>query len=243
MRIYVRCEGRMANMILSWANARYVTRKLKDCQLLIDYLPIRHQCTMPHTFNVDVDAKEWPQLHTAELTTCKDDCVWLDAWYDFPSKEILKQYLDEITFSPEINRELHKFTKEHHYIGVHVRYGDYVSIDPENPPVVMPPFVRAPQYYYLARIDAALKRCPGCEIFLASDGTPEELAWFYERYPNALKHEQNNPLLDLLTLSRAESIVGSNSTFSSLAALIGGKPCCYPNLNLVNRVQAISKAP
>lgn len=230
-------------MILAWANARYVTRDLKDYQLLLNYAPIRDQCAMPNTENVTVDTADWPHLHTPELAAGTGDCVWMDAWSDFPDKKILKSYIDEITYSKEINDPLNAFTQAHRYIGVHVRYGDYVAIDPNDPPVVMPPFVRAPHYYYLARVESVLRNFPDAEIFLASNGKPEELTWIFERYPKILKHEPDNPLLDLLTLSRAEYIIGSNSTFTSLAALIGRKPCCYPNLNLVNGVNFITKMP
>lgn len=241
-KIFIFHEGRLANQLLAWANGRYVIRHLKDRKLLVAFPPLMGKCTMPFTDFVSPGKPPgWPEVRTSELETCKTDCIWMSAWENFPSDETLAQFLGEIRFDPDLLKQSKDLLYGNNCIGVHIRYGDFVAVDENNPPPIRPSFVRAPNSYYIEQTDRCLAAMPDHKIFLCTDGTPEEVAWFTERY-HPLQHPKNDGLLDFLTLSQCRIIVASPSTFAPTAALLGGVPFIHRDHDVKDVRRIISKA-
>ena len=231
--VYVFCEGRLANQLLAWANGRCVTRNLPNRKLVLNYPPLIGKCSMPKTVFVqnkgivlDV-CGNWPKATTAELPGMNRSCFWTEAWINRPPPAAILEALNEVRFSSRIWDEASALTRGRKFIGVHIRYGDYEAVDDENQTAPKPVFPRASNQYYTEALDRCLAMLPGSSVFLCTDGEDAEVAWFTERYHPALQ-PKNDGLLDLLTLSKCDIIIASASTFSPLAATLGGKPYIYP---------------
>jgi hypothetical protein len=165
---------------------------------------------------------KWPEVTFNNLASCQTDCILCDVW-EHGDPVVTREYLKEVIFSYPIRSCVDEFVKGQHLIGVHIRYGDYVAVNPMNPPIVQPRFMRAPNSFYTGAVDRALALLPGHSIFLCTDGTADEVKWFTGRY-GPIRQPENDGLLDLLTLSRCSLIVGSESTFSEVAAGFGSVP-------------------
>jgi hypothetical protein len=234
LRVYIFCEGRLANQLLSWANGRYVTRNLPNRQLLLCYPPLEGKCTLPNTQFIPKSmaqtvCQQWPKATTAQLAGMNRDCYWTEAWINHPAEKVMLEQLDEMQISSRIWDQVADFTHQNtkKFIGVHIRYGDYVPIDEQNPPAVRPTFPRAPNRYYSEVLDQCLTELPDHAVFLCTDAEDSEVAWFTEKY-HSVSQPKNDGLLDLLTLARCKIIIASASTFSPLAASLGGKPYIHP---------------
>lgn len=237
--IYIRCQGRLANQLLSWVKGRHVTRHLNNRKLLINYAELG-QCVLPNTDNRIMDTSAWPESDTKGLASCQGNCVWTEVWDNFPPNHEMRTYLYQIQFDNTILDKVKDGLGAEGTIGVHIRYGDFLSVDPNNP-ITIPSFVRAPNEYYTAMVDQCRELLPKHKIFLATDGTPDEVKWFTDRY-HPLEHANKIALLDLLTLSRCDIIVGSNSTFSLIASILGKKPITVPGCTIEQVRQLIPKS-
>jgi hypothetical protein len=87
-----------------------------------------------------------------------------------------------------------------------------------------------------------LRGKPDLKIFLASDGTEAELAWFVQRYHPLRVINPVHAAVDLLGLSRCRAIIGSSSTFSDAAAAIGGIPNTWPLTEMACNKDVLARA-
>lgn len=237
-RVVLECRGRMANNILCWANAVHVIEQLgfKDWLIVVHY-PELSRATMPGAQVEMMDIASLPRVTREDLANQAGDCLWVweDIYANFPEPAVMKRIIKTLQFPPEFYDYKHVGP----LVGVHVRYGDYVSVDPANPPAEMPPFIRASNSYFLDAINACREKSPACMFFVASDATYEELEFL--RLPYVRFGGRCVPLADLFVLSQCCLIIGSNSTFSHVAAMYGDVPLTTPAMSDAE-IQAVIKA-
>ena len=108
----------------------------------------------------------------------------------------------------------------HQSIAVHVRLGDF------------PAHYRTPISWYKSMVEQ-ISSCAekmGLEILVFSDGTNSELEPLL-KIPGVRRAFFGNALADLIAISRCRFLIGSDSTFSTWAAFLGGVPCIFAHLN------------
>lgn len=227
MKVVIECKGRLSNLLLCWANARHVlsTLGLSDRTIVVRYPIPPETIALPGT-SVEPDAalSRLPRVTRSEIARQKSDCLWVweDAYFNLPSDSVMRTMLHSIELHPEFGGAI----PSRGLIGVHARFGDYVKIDRQNPPDPMPPFVRADNTYFDKMMSLALLMSPDEEFFLASDGTDEELKFLTDNFP--IVRGKPDPVYDLFALSRCSLLIGSNSTFTSVAATLGDVPFITP---------------
>lgn len=221
--IVLECRGRLANLVLCWANARHVMEELgiSDSRILLNYdLP---PDTVKFPGATVIRLNNYASLPRATRNTLAQagDCVWVweDVYSNFPPAERMSEIIRSITihekFETEISAVINQPT-----LGVHVRHGDFEKWDGGARPI----FPRAPDEYYLQQIAAQ----PIQRIFLASDGEDDDLKFITSLPLEVIRGRKDNPIFDLLALSRCTAIIGSNSTFSTVAAYLGNVPLVTP---------------
>ena len=112
-------------------------------------------------------------------------------------------------------------------IRVHVRMGDFASVSPDQLARADMPNVRLPLEWYVEKIKqvrAALGGQVPVQVF--SDSTPEALRALMDLGGVEACGGQT-AAQDLLTLSRAGILIGSNSTFSQWARFMGAVPTVW----------------
>lgn len=135
----------------------------------------------------------------------------------------LRNYFEDLKGGQAyIEKELLKITSQNilerlemlpkHFIGVHIRMGDFAKIGQ-----------CLPGDYYLRAIERARKITgEATEVLVFSDAKVETLSYLNE-ISNVCLMPSGAALHDMLALSRAEVLVGTNlSTFSEWAAFLGG---------------------
>lgn len=229
--IVLECRGRLANLILCWANAVHVTEQmgLQDFRLVLHYdLPhdtvkfpeaivVRHADEVTHLPRVTRDTL----MDSEELMDAGEGLwVWEDVYSNFPPAERMAEIIRTIQVHEKLEAQLQEAISQP-TLGVHVRHGDFEKWkEGEAKPV----FPRASDEFYLERICShELTR-----IFLASDGEDSELEFITKLPLEIVRGQKDNPIFDLLALSRCQAIIGSNSTFSTVAAYLGNIPLVTP---------------
>lgn len=229
-RIFIECLGRMANQILCFANAGYVRDDLNirnakmvlSCSLLTD-----GRIRFPDW--IEVTEGERPpkgliRANRRELRGIDMDCMWewKDVYSQMPEVKTLSEYIKQIELSDGI---LGDIASVHGKIpvGVHIRYGDYVAAGDTSSP-----FQRAEESYYLDAMEVCRKKLGKCSFYVASDGKDHELK-FVENHDVAMGRRKD-PVFDLFSLSKCRVIIGSNSTFSSVASYHGNVPMVTPSM-------------
>jgi glycosyl transferase family 11 len=232
-RVILECKGRLANQLLCWANAMHVFAQLgiKDRLIVLTYPelePLHFPCNTAIETLPELTARysALPRVKRDEIAIQTGDCLWIweDIYCNLPCQLIVKAILQTIMFPVSFN------PPREHCIGIHVRYGDYEKIDHENPPSSMPPFLRAPNDYFLDAISICRQYDPRCKFYLASDGTPQELLFLTAQEGVFIGHK-DDALKDLFYLSQCRLIIGSNSTFSHVAAYYGNIPVTSPSMS------------
>lgn len=226
IKVYVRCEGRLANQLVSWANVKYALRFLADRVPVLNYPSLEKSCLLPGT-EFCSDEPDWPRVSTDTLDTAEQNCIAQDAWEAAAPRCERRGLLRTISFRPTLEWIARSMLGDRPAIGVHIRYGDYIAVAPGTPAMPPPRFARAANDYYLDRVAQCQERFPQWNVFLATDGTPDEVRWFTDAH-HPKRHKPNDGALDMLTLSKCEIIVGSDSTFSSVAACLGRVPLIMP---------------
>lgn len=223
-RVVIECKGRLANQILCWANAVHVFEQLdiKDRVIVMNYGELRG-AVLPGARVEAVTIAGLPRITRNEIASQTEDCLWAweDIFSEFPDASVMKRIIQTIRFPMTCTRG---------HVGIHVRCGDYVEVDAANPPKVMPPFARAPKDYFLNAIKTCRERDPQCVFFVASDGTPAELEFLTDSIGSHFRRS-DSALRDLFFLSQGRLIVGSNSTFSAVAAYYGNVPMVTPAMS------------
>lgn len=226
-RVVLECRGRMANQLLCFANAVHVFEQLgiTDRIIVINY-PELSRATFPANTVVESvpDVSALPRVTREQLAEQQGDVVWVweDVYANFPETAVMKRIIKTIRF-PSFT-PLRKPT-----VGIHARFGDYVRVDPLNPPAEMPPFIRANNSYFLDTMKACRWKSPECSFYIASDGATEELEFLTQS--GVYFGNRHDPLSDLFRLSQCCLIIGSNSTFSHVAAMYGDVPLTTPAMS------------
>lgn len=168
------------------------------------------------------------------------DAVVLDApWQNIKRLPFKRRFGDRLDAArrflvprPDIQAEADAFDRDWPpaVIGVHIRRGDFVTVAQQA----------LPTYRYVRAIAAALADAPpGCALFLASDGTDDELAPVLHevrapilpRRPPGPRHTTDGvrgALVDMLLLARTRQIVLTpSSSFGEMATFLGNVPFLY----------------
>jgi hypothetical protein len=114
------------------------------------------------------------------------------------------------------------------YAAIHVRLGDFApsaDISAINSGVANK---RLPMSWYIAIIRRLRQQHPDRPIFLVSDGKEGELRELIANGARLVR--TGSDIGDLLTLSSASLLVGSNSTFSRWAAFLGDMPSIWTSI-------------
>lgn len=236
-RVVLECKGRMANQLLCVANAMYVFEQLgiTDRLIVVNY-PELSRAVFPGNTIVEAvpDVSSLPRVTREQLAEQQGDVVWVweDVYSNFPSAATMKWYIGKINFPKSFGLPP--------LIGVHVRHGDYEIVDPANPPAQLPPFIRASNDYFLKTMALCREVEPLCMFYVASDGTDEDLKCLTSQ-PYVMRGRKDDPLYDLFVLSQCFLIIGSNSTFSHVAAMYGDVPLTTPAMSEAE-IQAVIKA-
>jgi hypothetical protein len=111
------------------------------------------------------------------------------------------------------------------YIAVHVRLGDFLKL--ADPKLVLGAAhgTRLPIYWYVNVARALRMRYPKMPILVFSDGQAEELRPLLAL--GAQFYRSGSDMTDLLAMSGASILVGSNSTYSRWAAFLGNMPSIW----------------
>jgi hypothetical protein len=234
-RIFIQNPGWMCNHIWGWARAMAALESRsdrEDVELYMDWPQLHGHILFPKTFTSPPpgDASGFWRIKRKEIATCTGDCsIAHSSHIPVPDESRVEHYMRQITFSDAIKASISDINFAEPILGVHIRYGLYVKPPaPRN----CPHGIRAPNSYYTDLVDFALSCNLGLGVFLASDGRSEELKWFTDRYNPARVRIDCCPFLpagDLLALSRCRAIIGSQSTFSHAAAVIGGVNMTWPS--------------
>ena len=110
------------------------------------------------------------------------------------------------------------------WVTVQIRMGDFAPRDAKGAIVGGERVVRLPLEWY-TRICHGLREICDPFFVLVTDGTPEELADFIKTFdPVHLIGQPYKDFLGVLLMSRADLVVGSNSTYSRLGVFLNDKP-------------------
>lgn len=111
------------------------------------------------------------------------------------------------------------------YIAVHIRLGDFAAI--ADPKVILSgrTNTRIPLSWYLTVVKALRKRYPDRPIYIFSDGKEQELQPLLAL--GAKLYRSGSDITDLLAMSGAAILVGSNSTYSRWAVFLGNMPSIW----------------
>jgi hypothetical protein len=112
-----------------------------------------------------------------------------------------------------------------HFIAVHVRLSDFVTIADPKLVVSRGPNTRIPLSWYVNVVRVLRGRYPHLPIFVFSDGKAEELAALL--VDGARLYRSGSDITDLLAMSAASILVGSNSTYSRWATFLGNMPSIW----------------
>lgn len=151
--------------------------------------------------------------------------IYIKATNPFYDLSKIPTPLSFITPAPTVNERVIKTMGSGKYIGVHVRRTDHAE-SIQNSPLEL----------FVEKMKECLDKNPDAKFYVATDDNsvlaelektfPEKITTLKDRYL-ARDHEQGiiDAYIEMLCLSRCEKILGSyNSTFSSMAAMIGNIP-------------------
>jgi hypothetical protein len=111
------------------------------------------------------------------------------------------------------------------YAAAHIRLGDFRQAQPDQLKVLKDG-LRIPLVWYEKVIRRVRAIFPELPVFIFSDGYEQELAGITSVEGVKLRRESND-IADLLALSQARLLIGSNSTFSRWAAFFGNMPSIW----------------
>jgi hypothetical protein len=111
------------------------------------------------------------------------------------------------------------------FVAVHVRLGDFVAPLDTKSLLSGKANVRIPLEWYVKVVRELRAANPTRDIYIFSDGKDEELAPLLNL--GAKPYRSGSDIQDLLALSSASMLVGSNSTYSKWAAFLGDMPSIW----------------
>jgi len=111
------------------------------------------------------------------------------------------------------------------FVAVHVRLGDFASTLDSKSLLSGKANVRIPLDWYVKVVRELRAANPSRVVYIFSDGKDEELAPLLNL--GAKPYRSGSDIQDLLALSSASILVGSNSTYSRWAAFLGDMPSIW----------------
>jgi hypothetical protein len=112
------------------------------------------------------------------------------------------------------------------YAAVHVRLGDFLAADVAKVKSGTVEGLRIPLNWYASVMGRLHELRPKMPIRIFSDGREQELAQLLTT-PGSVIQREPTDISDLLALSQARLLIGSNSTFSRWAAFLGNMPSIW----------------
>jgi hypothetical protein len=111
------------------------------------------------------------------------------------------------------------------FIAVHVRMGEFAQVSDTKLVTGGHSNVRIPLSWYVHLVKNLRARYPQMPVSIFSDGKERELAPLLES--GATLYRSGSDMTDLLAMSSASILVGSNSTYSRWAAFLGDMPSIW----------------
>jgi hypothetical protein len=111
------------------------------------------------------------------------------------------------------------------FIAVHVRMGEFAQASDTKVITGGQSNVRIPLSWYVHLVKNLCARYPQMPVSIFSDGKERELAPLLES--GATLYRSGSDMTDLLAMSSASILVGSNSTYSRWAAFLGDMPSIW----------------
>jgi hypothetical protein len=111
------------------------------------------------------------------------------------------------------------------YIAVHIRLGDFAEVADHALINSAHPNLRIPMSWYINLTRALRKRYGDKPIYIFSDGDEKLLKPILDQ--GAILYRTGSDMTDLLAMSGASILVGSNSTYSRWAAFLGNMPSIW----------------
>jgi Glycosyl transferase family 11 len=111
------------------------------------------------------------------------------------------------------------------YIAVHIRLGDFAEVADQSLIDNAQPNLRIPMSWYMNLTRALRKRYSDTPIYIFSDGEEKMLTPILDL--GAKLYRTGSDMTDLLAMSGASILVGSNSTYSRWAAFLGNMPSIW----------------
>jgi hypothetical protein len=128
-----------------------------------------------------------------------------------------------LTFLEERARKGSLSTKpDRPYICLHVRLGDFARL-PAGPVMHTRDNVSTPVEWFATTLEAVRRRFSDIDVYIASDGSDEELSPLLSQ-PGVARTSATNALGEMLWLAGAKGIIGSRSTFTAWGAFLGQAP-------------------
>jgi Glycosyl transferase family 11 len=111
------------------------------------------------------------------------------------------------------------------YIAVHIRLGDFTEVPDHTLTTAAKDSVRIPMSWYVNLMRALRNRFPDKRVLIFSDGDDSALRPLLDL--GAQPYRSGSDMTDLLAMSGASILVGSNSTYSRWAAFLGNMPSIW----------------
>ena len=127
------------------------------------------------------------------------------------------------------------------FVAVHVRLGDFATPVDTSSLLSGKSNVRIPLDWYVNVVSELRTANPSREVFIFSDGKDEELAPLLNL--GAKVFRSGSDIQDLLALSSASLLVGSNSTYSKWAAFLGDMPSIWVRKSVPEEKPSAAETP
>jgi hypothetical protein len=128
------------------------------------------------------------------------------------------------------------------YIAVHVRLEDFAVVaDPSRAIRGGNPNIRIPLSWYVNVVRALQMRYRNQPIYIFSDGKEQELNPLLAL--GATLYRSGSDMTDLLAMSGASILVGSNSTYSRWAVFLGNMPSIWVNKDVEDERPSAADTP
>lgn len=177
------------------------------------YILLRNALFGPNMINIG--AGKTPSLKTAKLNVVSCSGFTFEGLHEHRAV-IRDRLLDMIKESPPSGFKWGSSK----YAAIHVRLGDFAPTADISVINSGAANKRVPMSWYLEIISRIREQFPGLPILIVSDGKEGELVDLINAGARLVR--TGSDIGDLLTLSSASLLVGSNSTFSRWAAFLGG---------------------
>lgn len=246
-QVLIRSEGRLANHLIAWAKAMTLLEtpiRNGELRLCVDW-PALSEIGLPQTsYGYDDVKEDWITAPYYEDVVFRfENCIWdpKDLWYRAAPQHQIAAALRSIMFNENLGIKLMAAgLSPGKFNAAHVRCGDYVDVDWTEPPIPLPPFWRARDNYFISALELCNEERP-FPTLIATESV-QECGRIAAKAYKAIFGDPRDPVFDLYALSKARVIVGSLSTFSQVASIIGNVPLLLPTQTKSEMRRMLKKA-